>query len=69
MAIDLLKNPNFLVDYTQQQLITENNDLKKNNLIYISLFLLLGLSMVTLIVINNEQEKKIKILKYNGVEL
>ncbi|MFY8096615.1 MAG: hypothetical protein ACOVMH_02255 [Flavobacterium sp.] len=69
MAIDLLKNPNFLADYTQQQLITENNDLKKNNLIYISLFLLLGLSMVTLIVINNEQEKKIKILKYNGVEL
>lgn len=65
MAIDLLKQPDFLVNQTQTQLIMENNDLKKNNLIFVGLFLALGIGLITLYVVNIQQDKIIKKLTLN----
>lgn len=65
MAIDLLKKPDFLVNQSQEQLIMENNDLKNNNLIFVGLFLALGIGLITLYVVNLQQDNKIKILTSN----
>ena len=69
MAIDLLKQPDFLVNQTQTQLIMENNDLKNNNLIFVGLFLALGIGLITLYVVNLQQDNKIKILTLNNDDL
>ena len=69
MAIDLLKKPDFLVNQSQEQLIMENNDLKNNNLIFIGLFLALGIGLITLYVVNLQQDNKIKILTLNNDDL
>ena len=69
MAIDLLKQPDFLVNQTQEQLIMENNDLKNNNLIFVGLFLALGIGLITLYVVNLQQDNKIKILTLNNDDL
>jgi hypothetical protein len=59
MAIDLLKKPDFLVNQSQEQLIMENNDLKNNNLIFVGLFLVLGIGLITLYVVNLQQDNNI----------
>ncbi len=69
MAIDLLKQPDFLVNQTQTQLIMENNDLKKNNLIFVGLFLALGIGLITLYVVNIQQDNIIKKLTFNNDDL
>ena len=69
MAIDLLKKPDFLVNQSQEQLIMENNDLKNNNLIFVGLFLALGIGLITLYVVNLQQDNKIKILTLNNDDL
>ena len=69
MAIDLLKQPDFLVNQTQTQLIMENNDLKKNNLIFVGLFLALGMGLITLYVVNIQQDNIIKKLTFNNDDL
>lgn len=69
MAIDLLKQPDFLVNQTQEQLIMENNDLKNNNLIFVGLFLALGIGLITLYVVNVQQDNIIKKLTFNNDDL
>ncbi|WP_445718086.1 hypothetical protein [Flavobacterium sp.] len=69
MAIDLLKQPDFLVNQTQEQLIMENNDLKNNNLIFVGLFLALGIGLITLYVVNIQQDNIIKKLTFNNDDL
>lgn len=69
MAIDLLKQPDFLVNQTQTQLIMENNDLKNNNLIFVGLFLALGIGLITLYVVNIQQDNIIKKLTFNNDDL
>ena len=69
MAIDLLKKPDFLVNQTQTQLIMENNDLKKNNLIFVGMFLALGIGLITLYVVNIQQDNIIKKLTFNNDHL
>lgn len=69
MAIDLLKKPDFLVNQTQTQLIMENNDLKKNNLIFVGMFLALGIGLITLYVVNIQQDNIIKKLTFNNDDL
>lgn len=69
MAIDLLKHPDFLVNQTQEQLIMENNDLKNNNLIFVGLFLALGIGLITLYVVNVQQDNIIKKLTFNNDDL
>ncbi len=59
MAIDLLKKPDFLVNQSQEQLIMENNDLKNNNLIFVGLFLAIGIGLITLYVVNIQQDNNI----------
>ena len=66
MAIDLLKQPDFLVNQSQTQLIMENNDLKNNNLIFVGLFLALGIGLITLYVVNIQQDNIIKKLTFNN---
>ncbi len=68
MAIDFLKHPDFLVSQTQTQLIMENNDLKKNNLIFVGLFLTLGIGFIALYVVNIQQEKKIVVTLNDDVK-
>ena len=69
MAIDLLKQPDFLVNQTQEQLIMENNDLKNNNLIFVGLFLALGIGLITLYVVNIQKDNIIKKLTFNNDDL
>ncbi|EAZ95780.1 hypothetical protein FBBAL38_00135 [Flavobacteria bacterium BAL38] len=69
MAIDLLKKPDFLVNQSQEQLIMENNDLKNNNLIFVGLFLALGIGLITLYVVNIQQDNIIKKLTFNNDDL
>jgi len=69
MAIDLLKQPDFLVNQSQTQLIMENNDLKNNNLIFVGLFLALGIGLITLYVVNIQQDNIIKKLTFNNDDL
>jgi hypothetical protein len=69
MAIDLLKQPDFLVNQSQTQLIMENNDLKNNNLIFVGLFLALGIGLITLYVVNIQKDNIIKKLTFNNDDL
>lgn len=69
MAIDLLKKPDFLVNQSQEQLIMENNDLKNNNLIFVGLFLALGIGLITLYVVNIQKDNIIKKLTFNNDDL
>ena len=69
MAIDLLKKPDFLVNQSHEQLIMENNDLKNNNLIFVGLFLALGIGLITLYVVNIQQDNIIKKLTFNNDDL
>ena len=69
MAIDLLKQPDFLVNQSQEQLIMENNDLKNNNLIFVGLFLALGIGLITLYVVNIQKDNIIKKLTFNNDDL
>ena len=69
MAIDLLKQPDFLVKQSQTQLIMENNDLKNNNLIFVGLFLALGIGLITLYVVNIQKDNIIKKLTFNNDDL
>lgn len=69
MAIDLLKKPDFLVNQSQEQLIMENNDLKNNNLIFVGLFLALGIGLITLYVVNIQKDNIIKKLTFNDDDL
>lgn len=60
MAIDLLKQPLFLVEQSNQELVAENLNLKNSNKMFVTLFVVLGLTLATFYVITIVQESNLK---------
>ena len=56
MVIDLLKQPLFLVEQSNQELVAENLNLKNSNKMFVTLFVVIGLTLATLYVITIVQE-------------
>ncbi len=69
MAIDLLKQPLFLVEQSNQELVAENLNLKNSNKMFVTLFIALGLTLATFYVITIVQESNLKKAKSDESEL
>ena len=69
MAIDLLKQPLFLVEQSNQELVAENFNLKSSNKMFVTIFVALGLTLVTYYVITIVQESNFKKIKSYESEL
>ena len=69
MAIDLLKQPLFLVEQSNQELVAENFNLKSSNKMFVTIFVVLGLTLATYYVITIVQESNFKKIKSYESEL
>jgi len=69
MAIDLLKQPLFIVEQSNQELVAENFNLKSSNKMFVTIFVALGLTLVTYYVITIVQESNFKKIKSDESEL
>jgi hypothetical protein len=69
MAIDLLKQPLFFVEQSNQELVAENFNLKSSNKMFVTLFVALGLTLATYYVIMIVQESNLKKIKSDESEL
>ncbi len=69
MAIDLLKQPLFLVEQSNQELVAENFNLKSSNKMFVTIFVALGLTLATYYVITIVQESNFKKIKSDESEL
>ena len=69
MAIDLLKQPLFFVEQSNQELVAENFNLKSSNKMFVTLFVTLGLALGTFYLITIVQESNFKKLKADESEL